>query len=169
MHVQETKEKPKITSTNAFNGRHIGGIQTHHSIRRHETQKKHSDSEYVGKNIITIAGENKGAILKISPFDDDKRHEIGNSIHINRHNPSTSSTGETSQTNSDAKNNKKNQNSNSLLKTAFLNNNVQGVNNSILYDSSINHHDPGIHLTLSRMSDGDHGFRSKKGEDDIII
>ncbi|KAI3787429.1 hypothetical protein L1987_41891 [Smallanthus sonchifolius] len=150
IHVQETKEKPKTSST-VFNG---GGVHAHNFTRKPETHKKHWDSEDAGKNIITIAGENKGAIMNITPFS-DKQHNFGN----NRHKPTTSNNGETD---SEAKN--KNQNSDSLLKTSFLNSNVQGVNNSIIFNCSISHHDPGIHLTLSTKSDRDSGFHSKENK-----
>ncbi|KAI3694005.1 hypothetical protein L1987_76963 [Smallanthus sonchifolius] len=145
IHVQE---KPKTSST-AFNG---GGVHAHNSTRKPETHRKHWDSEDAGKNIITIAGENKGAIMNITPLS-DKQHDFSN----NRHKPTTSNNGETD---SDAKN--KNQNSDSLLKTSFLNSNVQGVNNSIIFNCSISHHDPGIHLALSTKSDRDSGFHSKE-------
>ncbi|KAI3741403.1 hypothetical protein L1987_59075 [Smallanthus sonchifolius] len=147
MVVQETKEKPKNSATG-------------YTIRKPETHKKPWDPEEVGKNTITIAGENKGAIMKITPFS-TKKHEPGNNINITRHNPITSSNGETPDTDSQGKN--KNQNSNPLMKTSFLNCNVQGVNNSILYNCSINHHDPGIRLVLSTKSDhGDFRFDSEE-------
>nr|GEW30868.1 RNA-directed DNA polymerase, eukaryota, reverse transcriptase zinc-binding domain protein [Tanacetum cinerariifolium] len=144
MHVQEIKENPK-NSANTFNGRHIGGIHTHHSTRKPETHKRHLATEdHVGKSVITIAGDNKGAIMNLTPFRDQK-HEHG-------HNPATSKNGDTSKTDSETENIK--QNSDTLLRTSFLNSNVQGVNNSILYNSDIDHHDPGIHLTLSTKSEG---------------
>lgn len=37
--------------------------------------------------------------------------------------------------------------------TAFLNSNVQGINNSIFYNCSSTDNDPGIHLSLSRKKD----------------
>ncbi|KAL9999062.1 hypothetical protein Hdeb2414_s0507g00907151 [Helianthus debilis subsp. tardiflorus] len=152
MLVQETKEKPK-TSATGFNARHIGGFHTHNNnaTRKPETLKKHMDSEDAGKNIITIAGENKGAIMNITPFG-DKKQDFGKNIHFNRNNPPNTLNND-GETDSDAKN--KNENSNSPLKTSFLNSNVQGVNNSILFNCSINHHDPGIHLTLSTKADRD--------------
>ncbi|KAD5317070.1 hypothetical protein R6Q59_032347 [Mikania micrantha] len=153
--VHETKEKLKNSAT-GFNGRHTA----HNFTRKHETDhKKHWDSEDGGKNIITIAGENKGAIMKITPFS-HKQHDHGNNIHVNRLKPTTSNIN--GDTDSEAKN--KDQTSNSLLKTALLNSNVQGVNNSILCNCSINYHDPGIHLTLSTKSDRDFGIHYSKDQ-----
>ncbi|KAI3494875.1 hypothetical protein L1887_36873 [Cichorium endivia] len=154
MHVQET---PK-DSANGVNAMHIAG-NTHsskHDIpRKSVTHKKPWDSQVVGKSVITIAGDNKGAIMRLTPSGNIK-HEFDN----NRHNPTSSNHEEKLETASEAKN--KHQNSNPLLKTTFLNSNVQGVNNSILYNCYINHHDPGIHLTLSRKSNGDCGLHPKE-------
>lgn len=74
--------------------------------------------------IITISGENKGAIMDLGKF-------AGNYVKKN------SSDGEKSEEN------KKNH------KPLIMNSNVQGVNNSIIYNCSITHHDPGLHLSLS--------------------
>jgi hypothetical protein len=38
---------------------------------------------------------------------------------------------------------------------AFMNSNVQSIHNSILYISSLTHHDPGVHLALSRKPYGE--------------
>lgn len=170
MHVQEAKEKHKGSANSDFR-RHIGGgthSPKHDMAKKPEIPKKHWDSENGGKSIITIAGENRGAIMKLTSSG-DKKDEFGNSsnnIHIRRHNPTSSDDGKTVKTDSEgmAKAKNKNKKSNPLLTTAFLNSNVQGVNNSILYNCSTNHHDPGIHLSLSRKSDGDYGFHHKEHE-----
>ncbi|KAG7028529.1 hypothetical protein SDJN02_09710 [Cucurbita argyrosperma subsp. argyrosperma] len=39
--------------------------------------------------------------------------------------------------------------------TAFMNSNFQSVNNSVLYDSSCSHRDPGLHLKFADAADGD--------------
>ncbi|XP_076955725.1 uncharacterized protein LOC143630645 [Bidens hawaiensis] len=127
MIVQETKENPK----NSSNGRHM-------TTRKPETHKKQDDASM--KNTITIAGDNKGAIMNITPFS--KTPESGNIINKSSNGESTSG---------------KNKNSNpSLLKHSFHNSNVQGVNNSMLFNYTISHHDPGIHLTLSTKLDHGH-------------
>ncbi|KAK9076352.1 hypothetical protein SSX86_004686 [Deinandra increscens subsp. villosa] len=161
--TQEYKQKT-MNSDAKFSGRHNGRVHTQNSTRASETHKKQWESEDVGKHIITIAGENKGAMMKITPFG-DKKHDLGNNIHISRYNkPTTSNNAET-----DLEAKYKNQNSNPLRKTWVLNSNVQGVNNSIIKNSSINHNDPGIHLTLSTNSDRDSGFRSKEHKKGSII
>ncbi|KAI3693471.1 hypothetical protein L6452_33306 [Arctium lappa] len=144
MLVQETEEKPKGSN----NGRHM---DTHNPIsvatKTPEASKKHLDSEDLGMRIITIAGENKGAIMDLTP---NKTHNnFGNnphSLHTKKDNLTASSDGET---NSDGKSKAKNKKSKSPLmnSTAIMNSNVQGVNNSIMYNCSTTHHDPGFVIT----------------------
>lgn len=45
--------------------------------------------------------------------------------------------------------------------TAFLNSNVQSVNNSLMYNSSCTQHDPGVRFVLSKKPLGD-GFQIKE-------
>nr|XP_043622235.1 vegetative cell wall protein gp1 [Erigeron canadensis] len=186
MHVQEIKEKPMTTTTTSATGLlNARGTHTHNSTRSRPetTHKKHLDSEDAGgKNIITIAGENKGALMILTPFEEKKR-ESSHNIHISsRHNPATSSNNDDEkllETDTKAKDkllnhNNNNNQPNSLLKTAFLNSNVQGINNSILFSSSVNHHDPGIHLTLSAATKPGGGTthdstRSNNGQHGNII
>ncbi|KAM7276714.1 hypothetical protein ACFE04_018580 [Oxalis oulophora] len=139
-------------------------------------KKLHSDSEEGGGVInITIAGENRGAFMEVihSPKkhsghshgphylhkkggttttdDSEKWHSYGN----------TSSSDQEGSSKNDKHHNHHNAKSkNSLPMTAFMNSNVQGVNNSILFNSSCTHHDPGLHMTLSRKTPGG-GFHMK--------
>ncbi|KAF5451787.1 hypothetical protein F2P56_026859 [Juglans regia] len=108
--------------------------------------------EEVGMRVITIAGENKGAFMKL--IQSSKKHEV---VHKNE-NPKTKSHGNDWESTSSDKavgNLKKNKShegkvTSSMPKRAFVNSNVQCVNNSILYNCSCTHHDPGVHLALSR-------------------
>ncbi|KAM7493385.1 hypothetical protein LguiB_027994 [Lonicera macranthoides] len=91
-----------------------------------EIKKNHSDSKDFGAKVITLAGNNEGATMKLS-FSREK----GNSIEI-----------------SDDKGN-----SNQNPGVGFvINSNVQGVNNSILCYSSLTHHSPGVHLSVNRKA-----------------
>ncbi|XP_024995964.1 proline-rich receptor-like protein kinase PERK2 [Cynara cardunculus var. scolymus] len=167
--VQETKEKPKANLNNGDLRRHMAP-DTHNPIngapKKPEASKNHLDSEDLGMTIITISGENKGAIMDFTPFG-NKTHKFGNnphSLHMKKDNPTASSDGDKSGTNSDGKSKAKNKNQKSkspLITTAVMNSNVQGVNNSILYNCSTTHHDPGIHLSLSRKPSGGHRFLLK--------
>ncbi|KAJ0946069.1 hypothetical protein HanPSC8_Chr03g0135121 [Helianthus annuus] len=129
------EEKAVITqeTKGLGSGRHVGW-----GSRNPKDTTNASDSDDVGMKIITIAGENKGAIMDLGKKKD---------------NPTPSSGDENkSGSNSEGKSNarKKNQKLKSPLMRAIMNSNVQGVNNSILLNSSTNHHDPGVHLSFSR-------------------
>ncbi|KAL7609326.1 formin-like protein 16 [Lactuca sativa] len=150
MVVQETKEIPKNLDK-GFNGdirRHSVNWGTRNP-KKPETSKKHShsDSEDGGMRIITIAGENKGAIMELSPFG-KKTHSFGDNPHMKKDSPTPTSTKPSDGEKSDGKS--KAIKSKSPLMSAVMNSNVQGVNNSILYNCSTSHHDPGVHLSLSR-------------------
>ncbi|KAM7490502.1 hypothetical protein LguiA_033423 [Lonicera macranthoides] len=93
-----------------------------------EIKKHHSDSKDVGAKVITLAGNNEGATMKLS-----SSRKKGNSIEI-----------------SDDEGN-----SNQNPGVGFvINSNVQGANNSILCYSSLTNHSPGIHLSVNRKANG---------------
>ena len=52
-------------------------------------------------------------------------------------------------------------NNSNLPMRAFINSNVQMINNSIVYNSTATHHDPGVHLKISRKPGSDNGFHVK--------
>eukprot|EP00258_Populus_trichocarpa_P011423 XP_002320216.3 uncharacterized protein LOC7492797 [Populus trichocarpa] len=130
-------------------------------------KKISSDSEDVGMRVITIAGENKGAFMEV--IRSPKKHFFeGNSHTLNKKgNPrsegsdwgSQSSSGE--EGNSKKDKNHKGRSMGPSPMSAFMNSNVQGVNNSIVYNSSCSHHDPGVHVALSRKPSGSAGFHVK--------
>lgn len=109
--------------------------------------------------VITIAGENKGATMELtrSPKHPPPHHLKASPTSKSNGQESRISTlpGSSSSDEGDGKMKKKDKSHQwkfftSPPMSAFMNSNVQGVNNSILYNSSCNHHDPGVHLALSR-------------------
>ncbi|KAG6725670.1 hypothetical protein I3842_02G043300 [Carya illinoinensis] len=111
------------------------------------------DLEEVGMRVITISGENRGAFMKVIQSA-SKKHEV---VHRNE-NPKTESHGndwENSTSSDEAVGNLKKDKSHkgkvtsSMPMRAFVNSNVQSINNSILYNSSCTHNDPGVHLDFS--------------------
>lgn len=157
MLVQETKEKPKSLDTGYTRHTNWGHNNPKgNAPKKPETCRKHSDSEDSGTRIITIAGENKGAIMDLTPFGKLTHNFVNNprTLQNKNENPTASSDGEKSGSSSDGKSKAKNKNSNSPLVSAVMNSNVQGVNNSILFNSSTTHHDPGVHLSLTRKPIG---------------
>ncbi|XP_059636124.1 uncharacterized protein LOC132278346 [Cornus florida] len=115
--------------------------------------KKYLDYEDFGKRVITIAGENRGAIMELSPSR--KKHDIvgnPNGLHKKGGNP-TASISECEKSERES-----NEEGKSALKTTFMNSNVQGVNDSILYNSFFTHHDPGVRLCVfGKANGGGHG------------
>ncbi|KAK8565668.1 hypothetical protein V6N13_020750 [Hibiscus sabdariffa] len=128
-------------------------------------KKFSSDSEDTGMRVITIAGENKGAFMELikSPHRNGfqgsphrlQKTVTGSSDDSAYH--SYSSSGEEG----DRKMKGKSNGSNTMPMNAFMNSNVQGVNNSIVYNSSCTHHDPGVHLSLHRKPSAG-GFHVKE-------
>lgn len=158
--MQETKEKPKASPKN-LKGDLYKPIGETHSPKRDITKengnhKKYSDSEDFGTRIITIAGENKGAIMELNPSRTTTK--FGN---IKKGSPRPWNDDEKSGSNSGDIAKEKNQKAMPSPMTAFMNSNVQGVNNSILYNCSTTHHDPGVHFSVSRKPDGSNGIYLK--------
>lgn len=183
MLVQTSSEKPKSW----FNGTgnhfdepqkpssyaHRGNHEVHKEVatngKVHRKQFS-SDADEVGMRVITIAGENKGAFMEVikSPLkysSDGNHHTLHNKGSLKTQSDGTgwhsfSSSG------SDEEKSKKDKNCKAKAATlsppmgAFMNSNVQGVNNSIVFHSSCSHHDPGVHLSLSRKPSGK-GFHVK--------
>ncbi|KAK3194558.1 hypothetical protein Dsin_025868 [Dipteronia sinensis] len=129
-----------------------------------------SDHEGGGMRVITIAGDNKGAFMEVikSPLKDNNPHTLhknGNtkteSVKGTGWLSSSSSSGEEGKSKTKDKSGLNGKSTVSpQMGNAFMNSNVQGVNNSIVYDSTCSHHDPGVHLSFSRKPSGQ-GFHIK--------
>lgn len=135
--------------------------------------KKLSDSEEFGMRVVTIAGENKGAIMELGPTPNShKKHEFGGGNPPGLHmkgdprgsrgggklgSDGNNSSNEEGRIKSKDKSDKTMAPISSPPLKAFMNSNVQGVNNSILFNCSCTHHDPGVHLSLSRNPNGGGG------------
>ena len=75
----------------------------------------------------------------------------GNSYHRNRkENPSSRSSSDEEKNLKTKDKSHKGMPMNAPPLSAFMNSNVQGVNNSLVFQSSCTHHDPGVHLSLSQ-------------------
>ncbi|XWS35929.1 hypothetical protein CRYUN_Cryun20dG0038700 [Craigia yunnanensis] len=129
-------------------------------------KKFSSDSEDTGMRVITIAGENKGAFMELIQSShkngfQGSPHRLQKGVNSSR----TGSNGSDDQSYSGEEGDRKMKDKSNASKTmpmnAFMNSNVQGVNNSIVYNSSSTHHDPGVHLSLHRKPTGG-GFHVKE-------
>lgn len=181
MLVQETKEKPRMSPKNSnsdplpkyigesHNGKREGSKHAHSKDKGNH--KNSSDSEDFRMRVITIAGENKGAIMELSPSM--KKYDYGNNPQSLNKNGNFRTWGEGEKSGSDSSSSSEEGRSKTKDKSlkatakqsppmhAFMNSNVQGVNNSVLYNVSCSHHDPGVHLSLSRKANGSRGFDVK--------
>ncbi|XP_075093039.1 uncharacterized protein LOC107818539 isoform X1 [Nicotiana tabacum] len=94
-------------------------------------------------NVITLAGDNRGASMQLGSDSSTK----GGRIHIHRGykiNPNESADATT-----DGEGSSKTKEDQTLA--AYINCNVQGINNSIVFNSSITERDPGVHMSIPRM------------------
>ncbi|XP_050213959.1 uncharacterized protein LOC126665263 [Mercurialis annua] len=99
-------------------------------------------------SIVTIAGENTGASMCVGAEPPQK----DGSIHIHRGyklNPDDSGG-----TTTDGEGSGKETRSNNPIEEdpeskAYVNSNIQSINNSIVFDSSMTHQNPGVHLAFS--------------------
>ncbi|XP_022760008.1 proteoglycan 4-like [Durio zibethinus] len=134
-------------------------------------KKFSSDSEDGGMRVITIAGENKGAFMELikSPQKNGFQgspHRLQKKVNSSKTGSDGSdyqsySSGEEGDRKMKDKSKSKSNTSKTTPMNAYMNSNVQGVNNSIVYNSSCTHHDPGVHLSLHRKPTGG-GFHVKE-------
>nr|XP_018631264.1 proline-rich receptor-like protein kinase PERK2 [Nicotiana tomentosiformis] len=112
--------------------------------------KKVTELKKLPRRLVTLIGENKGAIMVLSPNSTKKSYTNG----FGGKSQTVGGNKEEGQTHVKGSNKKKeDQNEMNTMEmeesTLFINSNVQGVNNSILDDSSLTHHDPGFHIFFS--------------------
>ncbi|KAL2490267.1 Uncharacterized protein Adt_25895 [Abeliophyllum distichum] len=125
--------------------------------------KKLLKSEEFRTRVITLAGENIGAIMEFSAspknhYSAGNPHSLHKTISIKDGSDGEQSSIDRSELlrYKDKLNKAKAMQSTPV--TAFMNSNVQGVNNAILYDCTCTHQDPGIHLSLTRNGTGGNGI-----------
>ncbi|KFK41963.1 hypothetical protein AALP_AA2G194700 [Arabis alpina] len=110
--------------------------------------KSNGDEKTV--SVYTLTGENRGATMAIASDKDKKDGEV----HIRRgyksnpnESPNTSTT-ETEGETSKGKTPKENEDEEEARFRAYVNGNTQGINNSIVLESSVRENDPGIHMSI---------------------
>ncbi|KAI3444370.1 hypothetical protein Pfo_001035 [Paulownia fortunei] len=131
--VQETIDKPMKTQNAHNNGINASKGKREPTTKDKGTGKKLSDSEGFGMRVITLSGENKGAVMELSPsrkknypvgndhnFEKNKNAKAGSSIVYQ----SSSESGEEGKSDNKEKANKA-MTMQSQPTTAFLNSNVQ--------------------------------------------
>lgn len=124
-------------------------------------QKKLSNSDTAddfGMSVLTLAGENKGAIMELSP---SRKTYSPQSLQKKGSPKSWSSEDDGEKLGSESGRKGDRMQNKSLPMAAFMNSNVQGINNSILHNASCTHHDPGVHLVFARKTNGSNGYHIK--------
>jgi hypothetical protein len=99
-------------------------------------------------SVITLAGENKGATMHIGS-ESTKKHD---SIHIHRAYKTEPDKSPDGEENSEEEEDEESQNEmeQGELGKAYVNSNIQSINNSLMFHGSINERDPGVQVTLPR-------------------
>ncbi|RVW95420.1 hypothetical protein VitviT2T_023686 [Vitis vinifera] len=132
---------------------------------------KKADSEDASLKIITLAGDNTGAVMELSPARKKPDPEGNSNPLVKKTDLKTwlgTKLGSDASSSDEEKSKKKDKAHNKMgtplpPMNAFTNSNVQAVNNSILFNTSCNHHDPGVHVFFTRRGGGrglhikDHG------------
>lgn len=124
-------------------------------------QKKLSNSDTAddfGMSVLTLAGENKGAIMELSP---SRKTYSPQNLQKKGSPKSWSSEDDGEKSGSESGRKGDRMQNKSLPMAAFMNSNVQGINNSILHNASCTHHDPGVHLVFARKTNGSNGYHIK--------
>ncbi|XP_054782105.1 uncharacterized protein LOC129289372 [Prosopis cineraria] len=154
--LQKTIEKPKQWQ----NGN--SATQKNHNEKQNGNHRKSWGSEDSRMKIITIAGENRGAYIEL--IQSPKKHEFGDKPnHLYKSENAESGGSSSDEGNVKKKENKSNRRTKSSHPmAAFMNSNVQCMNNSLLYNASCSHHDPGLRVSLTRKPLESGGFHLKK-------
>ncbi|RAL52958.1 hypothetical protein DM860_007726 [Cuscuta australis] len=99
-----------------------------------------------GVSFVTLAGENRGAVMDLMTSPAGKKQGIGNN---GRPRKLVEEGGEEEEEEEEGKHKELGV---WAAMRAVVNSNVQGVNNSILHNATYSHHDPGIHLVCPGRS-----------------
>ncbi|XP_059281121.1 uncharacterized protein LOC132034777 [Lycium ferocissimum] len=122
-------------------------------------------------SVITLAGDNRGASMQLGSYSSRK----GRVIRINRGYKLNADESADATTDAEGNSEGRQPNDARTIKDqeieAYLNCNVQGLNNSITFDSSVEGKNPGIHMLFPRMpsepiksSEGTGVFEAHKAE-----
>lgn len=118
-------------------------------------QRKYLESKKFGLRIVRLVGDNIGAAMVLSSSRNKYDYEAKPlSIQDKRsrpHSKEVNSKEEAAAAEGRSNRNKEQSRLKTLqpetsTSTLFMNSNVQGVNNSIAFDSRLTHHDPGLHV-----------------------
>ncbi|CAH8383814.1 unnamed protein product [Eruca vesicaria subsp. sativa] len=148
---RETTQKNILTAVQTSQ-LHEPNHQGNNTKKTHHQSYFSESGNLMRTRFITIAGENKGAVMEIvqSPSTREGTHSSVNGQRV-----------QSSSSSDEGEGKKKTNNKMDLPMKAFINSNVQMINNSIVYNSTATHHDPGIHLKVYRKPASGNGFHVK--------
>ncbi|KAL1212139.1 hypothetical protein V5N11_035568 [Cardamine amara subsp. amara] len=142
-HEHESTRQKILTFSDKTNLVH--GTNKEQQQQQEHDDEVHDDVIMSTQGVITILGENKGAVMEIlrSP---SKTLGTGKGRRL--------------QSSSEEKSKSNNHRSNdvNLPMDGFVNSNVQMISSSVVYNSTETHHDPGVHLSLYRKPSFGSGF-----------
>lgn len=160
--MQDTSnEKPKIMALSAPNNGHLykhGEVKKDTKGILSKKTGTNSSEEQFGMRIITLAGENKGAVMDLSS---PSRRKLTSTYNDNNNRGQKINGSKVMDEDARLKMKEEENRKNGMMKKqpmdAFVNSNVQGVNNSIVYNCAYNNRDPGVHLSVSRNGNAGRG------------
>ncbi|GLJ19484.1 hypothetical protein SUGI_0351900 [Cryptomeria japonica] len=120
--------------------RRLAELQAQHKLLNGDQKAMPGQSD-LGVRVITLAGENRGATMDLG--SESRNNAIYDSQRMG-HKDST-----TNEKDENGKGSHSPSTATASPVNAYVNSNVQGANNSILYNSTCAHRDPGVRLTLS--------------------
>ncbi|XP_021745355.1 uncharacterized protein LOC110711283 [Chenopodium quinoa] len=115
-------------------------------------------------SIITLAGENIGATMHLSSETINKEKPI----HIHRgYKLNSDRTAETTKGEGSSRKRKSGDTNlqEDLATKSYVNNNAQGINNSLVYNSSVTERNPGVHVVFTRNQIEPQLIHTKLGKD----
>ncbi|KMT20250.1 hypothetical protein BVRB_1g002540 [Beta vulgaris subsp. vulgaris] len=163
--VQETVKKPKSYLESHGGSEQKAQTRTYAKPKERDFYKKSSDSEDNGMRFITIAGENKGAIMELGYSSRGRGSKLNSPYKINNDGDQVlegNLSGNEERSKLQAKSHIAPAKP-AVPMHAFMNSNVQGINSSIVFNSTCSHHDPGVHLSVTRkpLNGRGHAFQLK--------
>ncbi|CAO2834284.1 unnamed protein product [Amaranthus hypochondriacus] len=130
----------------------------HKEVKENSPKFMHKQSVQQDKNIshgkplciVTLTGENNGAIMQLS----SESPKIDRPVHIHRgYKIEPDKVSETTTDEEGSSREKKSGNTypqEELATMSYINNNVQGINNSLVFNSTVAERNPGVHVVTSR-------------------
>ncbi|KVH98406.1 nascent polypeptide-associated complex subunit alpha, muscle-specific form-like [Cynara cardunculus var. scolymus] len=137
-----------VNTESPQNPKQINRSEASADVNENNTSPRKQFSNEKPLSVITLAGDNRGTSMRINGATKRERK-----IHIHRKykvDPDeiadTTTDGEESSNSNGKKSEKDSESTDKLEKNAYINCNIQGINNSMVFNSSFAERNPGVHL-----------------------